>query len=64
MDVLREEGIVVPAIPLPLMQMPGEGGSKLKKWSCGCTNVRVAVADFRAVCLKSALSEKSYCQAA
>jgi hypothetical protein len=30
-------------------------GSKLKKWSCGCdrpVNVRVAVADFRAVCLK------------
>lgn len=28
------------------------GTSKLKKWSCGCTNVRVAVADFRAQCLK------------
>jgi hypothetical protein len=28
------------------------GDSKLKKWSCGCTNVRVAVADFRAMCLK------------
>ncbi|HYH68862.1 MAG TPA: hypothetical protein VD866_29485 [Urbifossiella sp.] len=29
-------------------------GSKLKKWSCGCTppvNVRVAVSDFRAQCL-------------
>jgi hypothetical protein len=27
-------------------------GSKLKKWSCGCTNVRVAIDDFRAICLK------------
>jgi hypothetical protein len=26
--------------------------SKLKKWSCGCTNVRVAIPDFRAKCLK------------
>ena len=26
--------------------------SKLKKWTCGCTNVRVAVSDFRARCLK------------
>lgn len=28
------------------------GKSKLNKWSCGCTNVRVAIADFRAMCLK------------
>jgi hypothetical protein len=28
------------------------GQSKLKKWSCGCTNVRVAVRDFKAQCLK------------
>jgi hypothetical protein len=28
------------------------GNSKLKKWTCGCTNVRVAVKDFRAKCLK------------
>lgn len=28
------------------------GKSKLKKWTCGCTNVRVAVRDFRAKCLK------------
>ena len=28
------------------------GNSKLKKWSCGCTNVRVAIEDFRAKCLK------------
>jgi hypothetical protein len=29
-----------------------QGSSKQKKWSCGCTNVRVAVADFQAQCLK------------
>ena len=26
--------------------------SKLKKWSCGCTNARVAIRNFRARCLK------------
>ena len=30
----------------------GKGRSKLKKWTCGCTNVRVAVTDFKALCLK------------
>jgi len=29
-----------------------KGKSKLKKWSCGCTNIRVAVKDLKAVCLK------------
>ncbi len=34
------------------MSYTRRGDSKLKKWSCGCpVNVRVAVADFRAVCL-------------
>ena len=28
------------------------GRSKLKKWSCGCTNARVAIGDFAARCLK------------
>ena len=28
------------------------GKSKLKKWSCGCTNARVAVINFQAECLK------------
>ena len=27
------------------------GKSKLKKWSCGCTNIRVAVGNFKAKCL-------------
>ena len=38
--------IVVPPKPKP------KGRSKLKKWTCGCTNVRVAIADFQAKCLK------------
>jgi len=29
-----------------------KGESKLKKWTCGCTNVRVAVRDFQATCNK------------
>jgi hypothetical protein len=33
-------------------QKPKAGGSKLKKWSCGCTNVRVAIEDFEATCNK------------
>jgi DNA repair protein RadC len=36
----------IPSKPKP------KGESKLKKWSCGCTNVRVAVRDFKARCLK------------
>jgi hypothetical protein len=36
-----------------MLQKPAvRGQSKLKKWTCGCTNVRVAVPDFQAVCLK------------
>jgi hypothetical protein len=52
MDLLREHGIVVPAVPELTVKPPQRGESKLKKWSCGCTNVRVAIADFRAECLK------------
>ena len=29
-----------------------KGKSKLRKWTCGCTNVRVAVKEFKATCLK------------
>jgi len=29
-----------------------KGKSKLKKWTCGCTNIRVAVKEFEAKCLK------------
>lgn len=64
-NLLREHGIEVPdfgrtdddAAPSEKLgtengPVRGRGNSKLKKWSCGCTNVRVAVADFRAKCLK------------
>jgi len=37
---------IIPPKPKP------KGRSKLKKWSCGCTNVRVAIEDFQAECLK------------
>jgi hypothetical protein len=44
-------------VPVPEGEIPPQGGqvpaqSKLKKWSCGCTNVRCAVTDFEARCLK------------
>lgn len=50
LDLLRKHDVHVPAVPPPAVAH--RGASKLKKWSCGCTNVRVAVADFRAKCLR------------
>jgi hypothetical protein len=52
-DVLREFGIAVPDGEVkPVVVTPGVG-SKLVKWTCRCgTNVRVAIEDFRALCLK------------
>ena len=47
--VLEKYGVEVPKLPTPWLRPAGR--SKLKKWSCGCTNVRVAVAHFRALCL-------------
>jgi hypothetical protein len=38
-------------IKIPPVAKP-KGKSKLKKWSCGCTNVRVAVKDFQAKCIR------------
>lgn len=38
-------------IKIPSKNKP-KGSSKLKKWTCGCTNVRVAVKEFEAKCLK------------
>ena len=55
--LLKKHGVDVPHIRekgglyvLPPKVKP-KGKSKLKKWSCGCTNVRVAV-QLKAVCLK------------
>ena len=57
--ILRQHGISFgenrrPAsMTIPVKDHPRpKGKSKLKKWSCGCTNVRVAIKDFHAVCLK------------
>lgn len=51
--LLVTHGVSVPRIPHPVQaQHPEQGSSKLKKWSCGCTNVRVAVPHFHARCLK------------
>lgn len=38
-------------ISIPPVLKP-KGSSKLKKWSCGCTNIRVAVKGFQAKCLR------------
>jgi hypothetical protein len=43
----QSDGIII----LPPKVKP-KGKSKLKKWSCGCTNIRVAVKEFEAKCLK------------
>lgn len=45
-DITEGGLIVITPKPKP------KGRSKLKKWTCGCTNVRVAVQDFQANCLK------------
>jgi hypothetical protein len=37
---------------IPPKRVKPKGRSKLKKWSCGCTNVRVAVKEFNAKCLE------------
>jgi hypothetical protein len=37
----------------PCPPEPSEPGNSIPdSWSCGCTNARVGVADFRALCLK------------
>ena len=38
-------------IKIPPKAKP-KGKSKLKKWTCGCTNIRVAISDLEAKCLK------------
>ena len=48
-QLLSEKQPAVMKIPA-VKKIPGM--SKLKKWCCGCTNVRVAISDFQAKCLK------------
>lgn len=42
-----EKGLII----IPIKKKP-KGKSKLSKWSCGCTNVRVGVKSLEALCLK------------
>jgi hypothetical protein len=52
-SLLREHGVEVPAGEIAPARQRKQGASKLVKWTCACkTYVRVAVADFRALCLK------------
>ena len=51
-ELLERHGIEVPDLPPSSSQTRLHHTSKLRKWSCHCTNVRVAIADFRALCLK------------
>lgn len=52
--VLRGDGIKVPDEEIPVPMRRPRGNSKQKKWSCGCTNVWCAVAEFHAQCLQCA----------
>jgi predicted SprT family Zn-dependent metalloprotease len=49
--LLEKNGIQVPNLPHTNIVAKKQGNSKLKKWSCGCTNVRVAV-ELQAQCLR------------
>lgn len=52
-ELLAAHGVAVPdgeVATAPRKKLSGK--SSLKKWSCGCTNVRCAVAEFYAQCLR------------
>lgn len=51
-DLLQDRGIDISREPDRVSGTREPGKSKLRKWSCRCTNVRVGVSDFQAVCLK------------
>ena len=51
--LLLVAGAKFPDVPVPVVK--ARGTSKLKKWTCSClrpVNVRVAVDDFHAKCLR------------
>lgn len=51
-NLLAKHDIELPQIEVATPRIAvARGRSKLKKWSCKCTNVRVAVPNFRAKCL-------------
>lgn len=51
-DLLASLGVDTSDINKAASVQPVKGNSKLHRWNCGCTNVRVAIADFQAKCLK------------
>ncbi len=52
-ELLKQFGVVVPELPpAPAIHAQHLGTSKLKAWTCGCTNTWAAVADYQAMCLK------------
>jgi hypothetical protein len=51
-ELLRRYGVALPDYEFAPVTRRQKGESKLKKWSCRCTNIRVAIADFQARCLK------------
>jgi len=50
--LLRQYGVDVPLLDYQPGIARRPGNSKLKKWSCGCTNARCAVPELAAQCLK------------
>ncbi len=50
-ELLERHGIRTPELSQPTVTARVAGRSKLRKWSCGCTNVRVGVRTFSARCL-------------
>jgi hypothetical protein len=52
MAFLRAHGIEAPTLPTSVRAERLTGGSKLKKWSCACTNVWAAVQGVTAACLR------------
>ncbi|MCC7290455.1 MAG: hypothetical protein IT449_00170 [Phycisphaerales bacterium] len=53
-DLLRRHDIAVPGEEVPIPERRPRGESKQKKWTCGCTNIRCAIPDLHAQCLKCA----------
>jgi hypothetical protein len=50
--LLDRHGVELPDLPEPVAAAPRRRGtSKMKLWTCDCTKVRVAIADFQALCL-------------
>lgn len=50
-EILRRHHVEVPRVEIPAVTRRHRGNSKMKKWTCGCTNVRCAV-ELHAQCLQ------------